>query len=351
MDAEASMREADSSRSLRSFLSRLGAVDYLSILIAYGLVLLLFGSTTQHFFSVGNLLNIGQYAAVIGIAGTAMTLVLISGHVDISLGSIMALSGMVVAFFTPDDPSNIGGLLFAMLMGIATGALCGAVNAFFINVVNIHPIVTTMATLNIFRGVAYLFSGGRSLPISNEAMGFIGRSRTLGIPNSMILWAFALVVFIVVAKYTVFGRKLFMIGGNPTAARLSGIKVKRRVFQIFVINGAMTALAGVVRVSQLGAALPQGSVGVEFQIISAVILGGASLAGGRGTMVGTLLGVLLLATLNNGMVLARIPSFWQLVVLGIVLILALTIDELRNKQVGVLSRIKRLIRSRIHRDT
>lgn len=315
-------------------LNNLKSVDSLSILIAYLIVIVVFSATSDVFLSFRNFLNIGQYVAVIGIVAFPMTLIIIAGHIDISLGSIVALSGMVVAYFTPKDSNDFVGLFFAIFLGILTGAVCGGINSFFITKVKVNAFITTMATMNVFRGFAYIFSNGKSITISNDSLAWIGREKTLGVPNSLIIMMILVFVFWIISKYTVFGRRLYIIGGNPIAAHLSGIKVNQAVMKIFIINGAMAGLSGVISCSQLGAALPQGSAGLEFQIISAVILGGASLAGGKGSMIGSLFGVLLLATLNNGMVMTQIASYWQLVVLGIVLILAVSIDVLKNKKLS-----------------
>jgi len=315
------------------FFKNFKSLDFLSILIAYIIVIAVFSTSSPHFLTIRNFLNIGQYAAIIGTAATSMTLVIVSGNIDISLGSIVALSGMFVGAFTPADPSNIGGLLFAMLMGVVVGAVCGAVNGFFVTKVKVNAFITTMATMNIFRGIAYIFSSGKSITVTNPGLGVIGRGRLFGVfPNTLIVLAIAVVIFWIIAKYTVFGRRMYIIGGNSTAAYLSGIKVDHSIWIIFIINGAMTGLAGLMTCSQLGAALPQGSVGLEFQVISAIILGGASMSGGKGSMIGSLFGVLLLATLNNGMVMMEIPAYWQLVVMGAVLILAVSIDVLKTRK-------------------
>ena len=318
----------------KAWLSYFKSVDFISILIAYIIVIIVFSSASPHFLTVRNFLNVGQYAAVIGVAATSMTLIIVSGHIDISLGSIVALSSMVLAILIPEDPNDILGLLLAIAACIATGAICGAINGFFITKVRVNAFITTMATMNIFRGMAFLLTGGSSIVILNRTLGIIGRDRTFGIPNSLIILLVCLVIFIILSKYTVFGRRMYTIGGNKQAAHLSGIKVERNIMVMFIISGAMTGLAAVITASQLGAAMPQGSVGVEFQIISAVILGGTSLQGGKGSQIGSLFGVLLLATLNNGMIMAEIPSYWQLVVIGIVLISAVSIDVLKNSRMS-----------------
>lgn len=310
----------------------LKSIDFLSILIAYAVVIGVFAFASPVFFSVRNFLNIGQYAAIIGVVAASNTLIIVSGNIDISLGSIVALTGVFVAKFAPTDPNDIAGLLFAIAIGLLVGAVCGAINGLLITKVKINSFIATMATMNIFRGLAYIVTNGQSMPITNPVMGVIGRDRLLGIPNSLIIMIIAFVIFWFVAKYSVFGRRMYIIGGNGTAAYLSGIKVQRSVLFIFIINGLMTGLAGVMTASQLGAALPQGSNGLEFQIISAIILGGTSLSGGKGALIGSIFGVMLLATLNNGMVMLNIPSFWQLVVIGVVLILAVSIDVLKNRK-------------------
>jgi ribose/xylose/arabinose/galactoside ABC-type transport system permease subunit len=314
-------------------LDNIKSLDFLSILIAYIIVIAVFAPSSRHFLTIRNFLNIGQYAAVIGTMATSMTLVIVSGNIDISLGSIVALSGMFVASFTPADPGNIGGLLFAMFLGVLTGAACGLVNGFFVTRIKVNAFITSMATMNIFRGLGYILYKGKSITVTNPGLGIIGRGRLFGVfPNTLIVLAIAVALFWFIARYTVFGRRMFIIGGNPTAAFLSGIKVDNSILCIFIINGAMTGLAGVMTTSQLGAALPQGSAGLEFQVISAIILGGASLSGGKGSMLGSLFGVLLLATLNNGMVMMNIPAYWQLVVMGVVLILAVSIDVFKTRR-------------------
>lgn len=318
----------------------LRSVDFLSILIAYVIVIILFSTSSEYFLSVNNFLNIAQYAAVIGVMAMPMTLIMISGNIDISLGSMVAFCSMFVGYFMPQDANDVGGVFLAILLGITIGAAAGAFNGFFITKVKISAFVATMASMNIFRGFAYIFSEGKSIPITNQLFGVIGRGRTFanteagfpGIPNTIFIWLAVIVLFWFISQHTVFGRRLFIIGGNSQAAHLSGIKVNKTIMVMYIILGALTGLSAVMTASQLGAALPQGSNGMEFQIISAIVLGGVSMSGGKGNMIGSVLGVMLLATLNNGMVMMEIPSYWQLVVLGFVLILAVSIDVLKQKK-------------------
>jgi ribose transport system permease protein len=216
-------------------LSNIKSLDFLSILIAYIIVIAVFAPSSPHFLTIRNFLNIGQYAAIIGTMATSMTLIIVSGNIDISLGSIVALTGMFVAAFTPADPNNVVGLLFAMFMGVLVGALCGALNGFFVTRVKVNAFITSMATMNIFRGLAYIFYKGKSISVINPGLGVIGRGRLFGVfPNTLIVLGIAVAIFWFIAKYTVFGRRMFIIGGNSTAAFLSGIKVDNSILIMFI---------------------------------------------------------------------------------------------------------------------
>ena len=186
--------------------------------------------------------------------------------------------------------------------------------------------------MEIFRGATYLVTNGKAVTITNDVIKTIGRSYTLGIPNAVIIMLITVVLFTLLARYTVFGRRIFVIGGSGQVAYLSGINVSGTLMALFVINGVMCGLASVVYCSQLGAAMPTNATGMEFDVISAVILGGASLSGGKGSIVGALFGALLLGTLSNGMVMLNIHTYWQQVISGVVLVLAVVLDIIKNKR-------------------
>lgn len=311
-------------------LSKMKSLDFISILVAYVIIITVFATASPYFLSVRNFFNIVQYAAIVGVMATSYTLLMICGEIDISVGSVVALAGMVLGMLTPEDPTNVGGLLVAIVACVLTGGVCCGINGLLVTKIKIPAFVATMATMNIYRGIAYIISNGKSITILNKSLTNIGRGDMMGIPNTIIILAIATVIFWFIAKYTVFGRRLFIIGGNSDSAHLSGIKVKPSVLKIFIINGIMVGIASLMTTSQLGAAMPQGSNGLEFDVISGIVLGGTSMSGGKGSIIGSLVGVLLLATLNNGMTMMEISSYWQLVVKGGVLLLAIVIDILKN---------------------
>ena len=310
------------------YFKKISGIDFLSIVIAYILIVIFFSVFSEHFLSIRNLLNIGMYASIIGVSACGMTLVIISGNIDLSVGSIMALSGMVVGSMLPET----GSIIPALLMGLIMGAFCGAFNGFFITRIKVNAFITTIATMQMFRGVAYIISKGKTITILNPGIKFIGRGFTFGVPNALIIMVLMVVVYALIANYTVFGRRLYIIGGNINAAYLSGINVSLTVMLVYILNGVMAGIGGLILCSQIGASMPQSGTGIEFEVISAVILGGTSLSGGKGSLIGTLIGGLLLATLNNGMVMLNIPSYWQSVIIGVVLVFAVSLDVIKNSK-------------------
>lgn len=315
---------------IRFIKRRMSSADTSAIMtVASALIILVifFSISSPHFFNINNFLNIGLYAAIVGTIACSMTFINVSGAIDISVGSQIAVVGMVVAIFARMPNSNI---FVTILAGVITGALCGALNGFFITVFKLNAFITTIASMQILRGVAYLISDGQTLVISNPAFKFIGRGYLFGIPVTLIVMIVCYLIFHFISKYTVFGRTIYMIGGNPQASFLSGIKVMRVKATLYIINGMMAGLAGVMLAAQTGAGLPMAAMETNMTALSAVILGGAGLTGGRGTVLGTFIGVFVLCTLNNGMVMLNVQSFWQQVIIGSVLLLSVSIDAVKG---------------------
>lgn len=293
------------------------------------LVLIIFFSIrSPYFLSINNFLNIGLYAAIMGTIACGMTFINVSGSIDISVGSQVALTGMVVAIVS-QHTSNI---FWMILAGLATGALCGVFNGFFITTFKLNAFITTIASMQIIRGVAYLVTDGNTLVISNNTFKFIGRGYIFGgaFPFTLSVMIVCYLIFHFISKYTVFGRTIYMVGGNPQASFLSGIKVNRVKFLLYVINGLTAAMAGIMTAAQTGAGLPMAAQNINMQALSAVILGGAGLTGGRGTILGTFVGVFVLCTLNNGMTMLNVQTFWQDVIIGGVLLLSVSIDAIKG---------------------
>ena len=304
--------------------------DSLAIIVALIVEIIIFGILSPYFFTSGNLLTILQYCALTGLAALPMTLLMISANFDMSLGSQVALCSCVVGMICRSTDIGWGTVLLAMVVAIVIGAICGFINSFFIMKVNLPPFIATMAMMQALRGCAYLMTNGQSIMLISPVFGVLGRGRTFGIPNTVYIFVVFVVIFAFIAKYTVFGRRAYTIGGNDVAARLSGINVQRTSMILYMLTGAMCGLVGLLTASQLGSAIPSSHNDFAFDVISAVVLGGVAMNGGKGTIGGTVVGVLVLAILDNGLIMLNVSSHWQLVCSGIVLLLAVSIDSLKQ---------------------
>lgn len=288
------------------------------------LALAIFFSTQSEFYlTPNNLINILVNAAVIGIIAAPGTLLLVAGQFDLSVGSGAAFVGVIMAWAAAQYD-----ILTAVMLAIAAGLIIGMVNGLAVTVLGINALITTLATLAILRGLGQVIAGGQTLLL--PGFSDLGSARPfLNIPIPVIILVVVVVIMALVMRFTVFGRSMYAIGANPIAARLAGIRTNWMIFGGFVLSGLAVSLGGLILVSQLGAASPNAATGLELSVVTAVILGGASLAGGRGTILGTVLGVLILGTLNNGLTLMNIDSFWQDVARGALLLAAVGFDQLR----------------------
>jgi ribose transport system permease protein len=290
------------------------------VLIALGVF---FSIKSEFFLNYDNFVNILTAAAVTGIIAAPATMLLIAGQFDLSVGSAAAFCGAVLASLALHND-----IYFSVLIAVLAGIGIGMANGFMVTVIGINALITTLGTLAVFRGLTQVLTDGQTMSI--ERFGGLGTSRPLfDIPLPVFIFAGVALAFWFLSRYTVFGRSMYAIGANPTAARLNGIRSKRVIFVGFVLSGLCVAIGGLILASQLGAASPQAATGLELSVVTAVILGGASLAGGRGSIVGTMLGLLIIGTLNNGLVLLNVSSFWQTVAQGGLLIAAVSFDQLR----------------------
>ena len=318
------------SLSIRRFIK----MDSLAIILALSIEIIIFGVASPYFFTTGNLLTIVQYCSLVGLVAMPMTLLMISGNFDMSLGSQVALTSCVAGLICHSSSCGWGTVLLGLLAAMGIGAVCGFLNAFFIMKVNLPAFIATMAMMQALRGVAYLITNGSSIMLMSPVFGVLGRGKMLGIPNTIYILVVFVAIFAFIAKYTVFGRRAYTIGGNSSAARLSGINVNRTTTILYVLTSITTGLVGVLSASQLGAALPAGNADFAFDVISAVVLGGVAMSGGKGTIFGSVIGVLVLAILDNGLIMLNVSSHWQLVCSGVVLLLAVSIDALKQKRVS-----------------
>jgi ribose transport system permease protein len=320
--SQVALKESKKRRKLLS--SGLG-IEAIGLFAFYFIIIVFFSITNENFFSTSNALNILDNISVLGIVAIGQAFALISGGFDLSVGGVVPLGA--VLFVTL---ANAGiNIYAAMLIVVAVGAFVGVLNGFFVTKLNINPLITTLGTLSVTAGLAKVLTGGLTTILENPDAAVLS-SKLMGIPVHVIVLLILSAIGFFVLRYTTFGRSLYAIGGNLEASRLAGLRVNLITNLVYIICGALAAFAGIVVSSQLMAG--SGTMGVETNLksITAVILGGASLAGGQGGIIGTLIGVLILGTLTNGMAIMQIQAFYQEIVTGLVLLLAINFNNLRN---------------------
>lgn len=281
---------------------------------------------TPDFLKLNNLVNIGIQASVVAIMAFGMTFVIVTAGIDLSVGAVAALGAMVSAY----SFSSLGlpGIL-TLIIGLVIGALAGAISGLSIAYGKLPAFIATLAMMSVARGLTLVISDGTPIPTSGS-VSMLG-SNIGGFPAPIIAMVLAGLVCWFILSRTVLGRSMYAIGGNEEAARLSGLPVKRILVTVYALAGLFAGLAGMVLAGRLSSAGPQAGVGYELDAIAAVVIGGASLAGGSGRATGTLVGAILLAVIRNGLNLLNVSSFWQQVVIGLVIALAVGFDVLRRK--------------------
>ena len=287
-----------------------------------------------NFLKASNLLNIANQIAVIAIVAIGMTMVIVGGGIDLSVGSLIALSSVLTALLIREAAGGYQasalGIVLASLGAIAACAAVGALTGTLVAHVRIQPFIVTLALMSIGRGAAYLLSEGESVYQIPASVKWLGAGADLGIPNAVVLMIGLYVLADLVMKRTVFGRHLYAVGGNPAAAHLCGIPVRRMLLWTYVITAALAGLAGVILTSQFQSGSPKFGENYELQVIAAVVVGGTSLTGGVGKMFGTLQGALTIAVVHNGMNLLGLGGHPQAVILGVVILLAALLDRLKS---------------------
>jgi len=285
-----------------------------------------FTSQSEFFLTEPNLVNIGRAMAIVGIVAAGETIVMISGGFDLSVGSTMAAAGMVLAYGLQEGwPLAVAGVA-----GLLIGGAIGVANGTIVSYLRINPLIATLATLGIVRGLAFVVSDGEEIIVHDRDFLDLGTAEVWKIPLIVLIMLGAFIVLGLVMPRSRFGRYVYAIGSNARASRLAGVRIHRYRIAFYVVCGVLAALAGMVAVARVGSAQPTANLGAELDVITAVILGGTSLNGGRGRLFGTFLGLLLIAVLNNGLILMDVQSYWQQVVKGGVLLLAVFWDELRR---------------------
>jgi L-arabinose transport system permease protein len=226
-----------------------------------------------------------------------------------------------------------GSTVLAILFGVGVSAVMGVVNGLIITLGRVNAVIATLGTMAAFRGVAFIISNGQSIPIFDPTLRFIGDGRILGVPVTILILLLVVALFFVLMRYTVTGRNIYAIGGNPVVARLAGLPIRSYQIGIYALSAAAAGLAGMLLAARTGSGQPlSGSQGAELEAITAAVLGGCALTGGKGTIVGGMLGVLIIGVLNNGMILTSVPTFYQMVAKGVLLIAAVVIAEYQTQR-------------------
>lgn len=306
-------------------------------------LLIFFSITANNFLSVNTLLLIGKHVALYGIIAIGMTYVIITGGIDLSVGAVVGLAGMVAGGLLQKGLTlRFAGVTIyfsvplVVIITIIVGALIGVINGIIITKFNVAPFIATLGTMYICRGFANLHSNGATYSdlkgyegLGNQGWTFFG-STLFGIPVGLIILAIMAVIFAFILKKTVFGWHVFSIGGNEKAAKLSGVKVDKVKILVYMISGICAAVVGIIACSQLAAAHPATGESWEMNAIAAAVLGGTSMAGGIGTIGGTIVGAFVIGVINDGMVMCGVSEFWQMVIKGLVIIVAVVIDQFQR---------------------
>ncbi len=300
------------------------------LVVIFALAFALVSLTVPNFLTERNMLGLLQSVVTIGIVACTMMFCLASRDFDLSVGSTVAFSGMVAVMASNASGSIAVGLLAALACGSVVGLVNGVVIARF----RINALITTLATMQIVRGLALISSDGRAVGINDPAFYQLALSKFLGIPTPIWVMGALFAIFGFVLNRTVFGKNTLAIGGNPEASRLAGVNVVNMRIWIFALQGLVCGIAGILLASRITSGQPNSATGLELSVISACVLGGVSLAGGRAAMAGVIVGVLIMGIAENVMNLLNIQAFYQYVVRGLILLLAVLLDNLRSSATG-----------------
>jgi erythritol transport system permease protein len=322
-------------RNLREILFELRAF------LALVLLVIVFSLLSPAFLTTGNLVILAKHVAINALLAVGMTFVILSGGIDLSVGSVAGLAGMIAGLLIHEGLvlETFGVVVYftagpVILIALLIGALMGAINGFAVTRLRVAPFIATLGMLYVARGLALLISDGATFPnlqgsadLGNTGFVFLGSGSILGLPTPIWLMVVVGALGAFVAGKTPFGRHVYAIGGNERAAALAGVRVARVKWMVYVISGVCAALAGLVIAAQLAAAHPATGETFELNAIAAVVLGGTSLSGGRGGVGGTLIGAFVIGVLSDGLILLGVSEFWQIVIKGLVIVVAVVIDQ------------------------
>lgn len=284
---------------------------------------------SPYFLTVPNLLNVVRQVSIIAIVSFGMTMVILTGGIDLSVGSMLAFAGAISAGMIVNTGLNV---YLAILIGLAAGTALGLFNGLAVAKAKLPAFIVTLAMMTVARGFTLIYTNGRPISGFDETFRFFGAGYIGAIPVPVIIMFLLLIVIYILLKKTPLGRYIYAIGGNEKATKLSGINTDKIKIAVYALNGFLAAVSGIILTSRLNSAQPMAGEGYELDAIAAVVLGGTSLSGGSGTVVGTIVGALIIAVLNNGLNLLNVSSFYQLVAKGGVILLAVFLDRKSQQQ-------------------
>lgn len=328
---------AGRSQPSRSFFLTLVRFRELSILLFILLLVAVVSLNAPAFFTPANFRNILLNISILSIVALGQTMVIITRGIDLSVSSTIGLVAMMVSFTVVAFPSVSP--LLAILLGMFLGAILGSFNGLIITAGKVPPIIATLGTLSIYRGMVFLYSGGTWINSFEMPDGYraLAKAAPLGIPNIILFAAFVALLIYVFLNHTRPGRDIYAVGSNPEAAHVAGIPVQRTLFMVYVLSGLLAGLAAVLWASRFESAQTNTALGFELQTVAAAVVGGVNIFGGSGTVVGVLLGALLLGTIENALILVRISPFWQLAAQGLLILVAVIVDSTIRRRLQRLS--------------
>ena len=317
---------ANTIASSRAGFSPAALLSKTGMLLVFAVLFIICSTTVGNFFSFANMQGLMLSVSLMGMVACTMLFCLAAGDFDLSVGSVVACAGVLSAVVT----NATGSVILGVLAGVCIGGLSGLANGYVIAKLKINALITTLATMQIVRGLGYIVSDGKAVGVTKENFFILGTSSVIGIPTPVIITIVCFVVFGILLEKTAFGRNTLAVGGNMEAARLSGIPVERLKITIFLLQGLMCGFAGVVLASRMTSGQPMTSMGFELEVISACVLGGVSMSGGIGTITAVIAGVLIMGTVQNAMNLLNVPTFYQHVARGVILLGAVLFDKFKQ---------------------
>jgi len=298
---------------------------------AFVLELIIFSQLSPYFFTAENILNVTLQTSITAIIAVGMTLVIITGGIDLSVGAIVAFTGVIATSVMKAALPLSVSFPLAIAAGLLIGGAAGFIVGICVTKMNIAPFIATLAVMTISRGAAYIYTDGRPIWELPAEFGLLGSGRLLEVPIPTIIMIVTYLVAYVLLNHMPFGRHVYAVGGNKEAARLAGIDTNRVLIKVYTLCGVLASLSGILLASRMNSGQPNAGMMYELDVIAAVVVGGTSLQGGRGSIVGTFIGAMLIGVLRNGLNLLNVNSYVQQIVVGVVILLAVVMDQIRKK--------------------